>query len=93
MQSQAHKLARYVELEKENAQLKEDFTRLKLDSRNRSLLEEEVYDLKSRLSKHKELEKKLADLQVSKMVVFKICFFYLYCNCYCQSIPSFRENI
>lgn len=65
MQSQAHKLAKYVELEKENAQLKEDFARLKLDSRNKSLLEEEVHDLKSRLSKHKELEKKLADLQVS----------------------------
>ncbi|CAH1126285.1 unnamed protein product [Ceutorhynchus assimilis] len=62
--TQAHKLARYVQLEEENKQLKEDFSRLKGDLKNKLLLEEEVYDLRNRLSKHKELEKKTADLQV-----------------------------
>ncbi|KAF7277840.1 hypothetical protein GWI33_009097 [Rhynchophorus ferrugineus] len=62
--SQAHKLARYIELERENERLKEDFARMKGDIKNKIFLEEEVHDLRSRLTKHKELEKKVADLQV-----------------------------
>ncbi|XP_018579293.1 mitotic spindle assembly checkpoint protein MAD1-like [Anoplophora glabripennis] len=64
--TQAHKLANYVEMEKENAQLKEENVRLKEEVRNKLLLEEEVYDLKNRLIKFKAQEKKLADLQVQE---------------------------
>ncbi|XP_066249239.1 mitotic spindle assembly checkpoint protein MAD1 [Euwallacea similis] len=61
--TQAHKLAHYADLEKENFQLKEDFNRLKVELKNKLLLEEEVLHLKTRLVKHKDLEKKVADLQ------------------------------
>ncbi|XP_050299505.1 mitotic spindle assembly checkpoint protein MAD1 [Anthonomus grandis grandis] len=61
--SQTQKLANYIELEKENEQLKEDFARLKANLKNKIVLEEEVYDLRNRLGKHKELEKKVAELQ------------------------------
>lgn len=67
LQTQAHKLANYIEMEKENEQLKEENIRLKEEVRNKLLLEEEVYDLKNRLTKFKVQEKKLADLQVSNL--------------------------
>lgn len=73
--TQAYKLARYVDMEKENERLKEDFARLKGDLKNKLLMEEEVYDLRNRLAKHKELEKKVADLQVR---VFKSLITILY---------------
>lgn len=50
---------------------------MKADIKNKILLEEEVYDLRSRLTKHKELEKKVADLQVCFFYINKICFFNL----------------
>nr|CAI5865444.1 unnamed protein product [Callosobruchus analis] len=58
--TQAHKLAHYAELEKENAQLKEENARIRDAIQNKLLLEEEVNDLKNRLVKYKEQEKKLA---------------------------------
>lgn len=61
--NQAHKLARYVELEKENEKLQDDYARMKADIKNKILLEEEVHDLRNRLTKYKELEKTVADLQ------------------------------
>lgn len=56
-------------MEKENEQLKEENVRLKEEVRNKLLLEEEVYDLKNRLTKFKAQEKKLADLQVSNYIL------------------------
>ncbi|KAJ8972305.1 hypothetical protein NQ314_000220 [Rhamnusium bicolor] len=64
--TQAYKLANYIEMEKENEQLKEENVRLKEEVRNKLLLEEEVYDLKNRLTKFKIQEKKLTDLQVQE---------------------------
>lgn len=64
LQTQAYKLANYIEMEKENEQLKEENVRLKEEIRNKLLLEEEVYDLKNRIAKFKSQEKKFADLQV-----------------------------
>ncbi|KAJ8983396.1 hypothetical protein NQ317_010489 [Molorchus minor] len=64
--SQEHKLAHYAELQRENEALKEETTRLKEEIRNKLLLEEEVYDLKRRLTKFKAQEKKLSDLQAQE---------------------------
>ncbi|KAG5897303.1 hypothetical protein JTB14_011466 [Gonioctena quinquepunctata] len=64
--TQAYKLANYVELQKENEQFKEENVRLKEEVRNKLLLEEEVCDLKNRLVKFKESEKKLSELQVQE---------------------------
>ncbi|KAH1000597.1 hypothetical protein HUJ04_012904 [Dendroctonus ponderosae] len=61
--TQAHKLAKFAEIEKENAQIKENFTRLKDNLKNKLLLEEEVHDLKNRLTKSKELEKRETELR------------------------------
>nr|CAH7713945.1 unnamed protein product [Callosobruchus chinensis] len=64
--SQAHKLAHYAELEKENVQLKEENARIRDAIQNKLLLEEEVNDLKNRLIKYKEHEKKLVELQAQE---------------------------
>ncbi|XP_060523090.1 mitotic spindle assembly checkpoint protein MAD1 [Cylas formicarius] len=61
--SQAQKLARYPELERENARLLEDINRIRDDIRNKILLEEEVHNLKTRLVKFKDVERELAELQ------------------------------
>ncbi|KAF5283857.1 hypothetical protein FQA39_LY04677 [Lamprigera yunnana] len=62
-----HKLIAFAELEKENQQLKEETKRLKDAVHNKLLLEEEVFDLKSRVANYKEQEKKLAALQVAQV--------------------------
>ncbi|CAG9821072.1 unnamed protein product [Phaedon cochleariae] len=64
--TQAYKLAHYIELEKENELFKEENSRLKDEIRNKLILEEEVHDLKNRLTKFKEYEKKLSELQVQE---------------------------
>lgn len=63
-------MAHYVELLKENEQLKQENIRLKDDIGNKLVLEEEVYDLKSRVSKIKDIEKKYAELQVFYFTLF-----------------------
>ncbi|XP_031327824.1 mitotic spindle assembly checkpoint protein MAD1 isoform X2 [Photinus pyralis] len=62
-----HKLLAYDELEKENQHLKDETKRLKDAVHNKLILEEEVYDLKNRLSNYKEQEKKLSALQVAQV--------------------------
>lgn len=62
-----HKLLAYDELEKENQQLKEEMKRLRDAVHNKLLLEEEVYDLRNRLTNYKEQEKKLSALQVAQV--------------------------
>ncbi|XP_057656026.1 mitotic spindle assembly checkpoint protein MAD1 [Diorhabda carinulata] len=64
--TQSQKLQRYAELEKENAQLREDTNKLKEQVKNKLILEEEVFDLKNRLAKCKGYEKKYADLQLQE---------------------------
>ncbi|XP_023016891.2 mitotic arrest-deficient 1 [Leptinotarsa decemlineata] len=64
--TQAYKLANYVELQKENERFKEDNLRLKEEIGNKLLLEEEVFDLKNRLVKFKEYEKKVNELQIQE---------------------------
>ncbi|XP_028154002.1 mitotic spindle assembly checkpoint protein MAD1 isoform X2 [Diabrotica virgifera virgifera] len=64
--SQAEKLERYMELEKQNEQLIEETDRLKEQVKNKLILEEEVYDLKNRLVKFKDCEKKLIELQIQE---------------------------
>ncbi|KAL1501095.1 hypothetical protein ABEB36_006483 [Hypothenemus hampei] len=59
----AKKLNKFIEMEKENAQLKEDFARLKTNLKNKLLLEEEVHNLKIRVEDHKKLEQRLFELQ------------------------------
>jgi hypothetical protein len=66
-QTQARKLANYIDLEKEVEKLKEENTRLKDEVKNKLILEEEVHDLKSRQVNYKEQEKKLAHLQAQQV--------------------------
>lgn len=64
IKTQQHKINKFPELERENQHLREENARIKDEIRNKLLLEEEVYDLKSRLAKHKEQEGKLMDMQL-----------------------------
>lgn len=57
-------MAHYSELLKENEQLKVENIRVKNEIGNKLILEEEVFDLKTRIAKLKEMEKKYAELQV-----------------------------
>lgn len=71
-------------MEKENAQLKEDFARLQDNLKNKLLLEEEVHDLKNRLTKSKELERRAAELRVGFLNWPQLCFIahvYLQAKC------------
>lgn len=61
-------MAHYSELLKETEQLKEENVRLKEEIYNKLILEEEVFDLKSRITKLKEVEKKYSELQVSILI-------------------------
>ncbi|CAH0550480.1 unnamed protein product [Brassicogethes aeneus] len=65
--TQSHKLANYIEMEKENEKLREENTRLKDEVRNKLVMEEEVFDLKNRLAKFKENEKKLQEIQTQQV--------------------------
>lgn len=67
VKNQQHKLSMYGELEKENAKLKEDTKKLRNEVQNKLLLEEEVYDLKTRLAKYQEQEKKFNELQMTQV--------------------------
>ena len=51
-------------MEKDVEKLKCENVRLKDEVKNKLLLEEEVHDLKSRLTHYKEQEKRIAALQV-----------------------------
>lgn len=64
--AQCQKLQRCAQLEKENAQLREDANNLHEQIKNKLILEEEVFDLKNRLVKFKDYEKKYADLQLQE---------------------------
>lgn len=67
-------MAHYSELLKDTEQLKEENVRLKEEICNKLILEEEVFDLKSRMSKLKEMEKKYAELQVGVIKMLDILF-------------------
>lgn len=62
--TQAYKLARYIEMEKENESLKLENERIKGEIRNKLILEEENNDLKERLIRYKEQESKLSAAQM-----------------------------
>lgn len=65
--TQQHKLSIFGDLEKENVKLKEELRKIKDEVYNKLLLEEEVNDLKMRLLKYQEQEKKLSELQVAQV--------------------------
>ncbi|XP_063921477.1 mitotic spindle assembly checkpoint protein MAD1 [Zophobas morio] len=65
--TQVQKLANYVDLEKDVEKLKCENVRLKDEVKNKLLLEEEVHDLKSRLTHYKEQEKRIAALQAEQV--------------------------
>lgn len=65
-------MAHYSELLKETEQLKEENVRLKEEIYNKLILEEEVFDLKTRVTKLKEIEKKYSELQVSIFIHFNL---------------------
>ncbi|KAK9878489.1 hypothetical protein WA026_022384 [Henosepilachna vigintioctopunctata] len=62
--TQSTKLAQFVQIEKENVQLRAENFRIKDEIKNKLLLEEEVHDLKKRLQKFKEQEAKFANVQM-----------------------------
>lgn len=76
-QNHVNKLAHYSELLTETDQLKEENNRLKEEICNKLILEEEVYDLRTRITKLKEMEKKYSELQVSVVLHFNLISVYL----------------